>query len=278
MEGGERGRRVPGAAWIGGVDMYAKTPGSWHWDGARWTRVDVPFDGPFAGRMAVAAEPGGTAWGLLTGFYRNPLDDRVFRFEGGRWVQQDVPLPPQETTELTSIAAGSAENVWIAGVTSDGQGAAVPFTLRWDGTRWQRNDLSGPYRDVRLGAVTRRHAWAFTTAGSWQQGTEERRLWRFARGGWSAVADVPHVGGGARPEYVRPVLDGRGRVWTPGAGAGRSCYQHWDGTEWRTVYGPERDAAARCVVHDLVRVPGTRSLWAVGEDETNARPFAERWG
>ncbi|MWK34209.1 hypothetical protein GEV43_09245 [Actinomadura sp. J1-007] len=112
----------PGAAWIGGVDMYAKTPGSWHWDGARWTRVDVPFDGPFAGRMAVAAEPGGTAWGLLTGFYRNPLDDRVFRFEGGRWVQQDVPLPPQETTELTSIAAGSAENVWIAGVTSDGQG------------------------------------------------------------------------------------------------------------------------------------------------------------
>ncbi|MFC6933856.1 hypothetical protein ACFQHO_28230 [Actinomadura yumaensis] len=62
----------------------------------------------------------------------------------------------------------------------------------------------------------------------------------------------------------------------PDANLGRSNYLRWDGSSWTTTLGPPREAGDWISVNDVARVPGTRTLLAVGANPAKKTPFVER--
>ena len=58
-------------------------------------------------------------------------DGSAARWDGERWVQTDLGLPPGST--LNTIFGTSERDVWIAGDDSDGYG----LTVHWDGGTWK---------------------------------------------------------------------------------------------------------------------------------------------
>jgi hypothetical protein len=54
--------------------------------------------------------------------------------------------------------------------------------------------------------------------------------------------------------------------------------EHWDGTAWQIVDSPNVANATADGLNSVTRVPGTRTLWAVGSDDLGmGGPFMEYW-
>ncbi|MEU5878484.1 hypothetical protein [Spirillospora sp. NPDC047279] len=264
----------PRAAWVTGITLTGQAPISIHWNGSSWREVPVPRVGadPLAFVPAVSAEPGGTAWAVLS---EGPAagQQSLLRFEGGAWVRKQGPAL-DEGHQLMSIKVRSRRDVWI-GATSLQSGAGS-LTFHWNGSAWTRLELAAgaatfpPALDIL--PVSRGEVWAY--AG--------QRLFRLDAGAWTKVADVPRNGMFPMAYGGHLVSDCSGGVWIPAlaetVGSGRTGYLHWDGTTWSRVLGPSRDPdLGHTEARDMAAIPGTRSIWAVGVQGTGYAPFIERF-
>lgn len=62
-------------------------------------------------------------------------------------------------------------------------------------------------------------------------------------------------------------------VWAVGYTSAQPLVEHWGGKTWQIVSSP---SVAQAQLHDIVRVPGTGQLWAVGYTGTD-QTFVEHW-
>ncbi|MFG2003303.1 hypothetical protein ACGFNU_29490 [Spirillospora sp. NPDC048911] len=268
----------PRAAWIVGLGLQDAAPLSLHWNGVAWKQVPFPTAAQPASGSAnaqlmfgvgiprVAAEPGGTAW-AIGGSLAAEQEPVVLRFQGGQWVRRQVEVP--ERGKLASVAARAPWDVWLIGGVRE---TGLAFTLRWNGRAWQRYDFpeAATFEAATILPVSRNSVWAYTgSMGShW--------LWRWDGTAWTKVTSVPW-NSAARffPYFGSLAFDGRSGVWIPAAGgAARTSYLHWDGTAWTTAQGPAREISVD--VSDLVRIPGTGSIWSVGWEGEGYDPVLER--
>jgi hypothetical protein len=247
----------PDDAWLFGSVAGDKYLAALHWNGTTWSRRSVPdwlvySNGSGETDLDIADFSAVNLWIFSLGYY---LGQKVFyasRYQHGRWTKVDLPDVPFE------VAAISAQDIWAVGPSRDGTGKDV--MMHWNGRKWstsavpkqrtagQPDDLmaTGP-RDLWMG-------WQPAKAGA----SGYLLHWNGAR--WAKV-DFPRSGAGSPAAG-----DGHGGLWVNGVAPGAKRVQlflHWSAGYWTTWRVPNGSYSPGNV-DELALIPGTRSLWAIG--------------
>jgi hypothetical protein len=114
-----------------------------HWDGATWTRVDLPDLPDTSDLRRVTAVASDEVWAV------GQADDQALalRWDGQAWT--DVSPSRMfdgrgreflDGAELTGVASDGAGGMWATAFVSQGEDDATTFFLHWTNGRWQRVD------------------------------------------------------------------------------------------------------------------------------------------
>ncbi|MCD0450248.1 hypothetical protein LO762_13750 [Actinocorallia sp. API 0066] len=249
----------PTRAWA--VGLAGVTPVAIYWNGKSWKRVAYPGAnlGPITlplVPLSLSASPDGTVYSVAGLNAKNDGASAVRRWNGKRFVNVDVPAGG---ASLTAVAVRTKGDVWLAGTTTANGTQAVATVLRLQGGQWKQVPAPGgdwgtigqPHNIIQdLAVAGPNRVWAIRA----QNGGG---LLRWTGSGWTE-ARTPLI------SHYALTPDGGSGAWTipsPGTGGKRSQYLHWAG-KWTTLKGPQRKGDTQ--IHDLVRVPGTRQVIAVG--------------
>jgi len=115
------GAAPDGSIWVAGGGEYAR------YDGHTWTGLndDLPFQPSPVHALMVRWSADGTAWATECAYF--PLDNLIWRYDGGAWVTYtSVGLPPRSTTCRPIVP--TAHGVYLG---TDG-------LYRLAGDRWER--------------------------------------------------------------------------------------------------------------------------------------------
>lgn len=261
------------------VSAYTDSTLIEHWDGTRWTALDVAERPHLASDNAilngVVAVDRANAWAV--GRVANTA--LIEHWDGTRWsvppspdLHSDKPDPKSADVggQLSSVVAGSAADVWAVGENWSG-GRESCLIEHFDGAAWRvvTCPLPGGTTEVGLLSVAEispRDLWAvgFYTTGSGDTETAHSLIEHFDGAGWHVTA-------------VPSLAEGSGRVARASdelaAVAGRSADDvyavspdgllvHWDGARWTRsatkLPGSPFGMAGR---------PGG-DIWVVGTQET----------
>ncbi|MFI0450924.1 hypothetical protein [Actinomadura sp. 6N118] len=258
-------------AWIVGFNLSDRTVGL-YWNGTKWSKVSYPVVGmPFQ----VAASRDGTAYSLAGIDSSAGGLSSVLRWNGKAWIKINVPLPP--SSSVTAVEVRSKNDVWLAGTTSDGIGVTA-FMLRWNGKSWKRINVPGSMGTPAYRAVMHRIVVASPTNVYLDRVSQTAQLpnalMRWNGKSWTTINTPWNAAGLAMSS------DGRsGVVIIPVTNGNRSQYLHYNGSAWRTLYGPARKTG-KVQGGDLDHRPGTPGIAGVGAaaGQNKSTPFIEYFG
>jgi hypothetical protein len=229
-----------GVADIGPTDAYAIGGGLGsahtglvaHWDGATWTRVNVPLpdNNNLASNLnAISADGPSDVW--IVGTYEllvNPTEMQnetyTLHWNGSSWKIVLMPLvDPSKVNNYFSfhgIKANSPADVWAVGTQAvAGQGGGSTLIEHYNGTAWSVVPSPSPGTNGSLSGVTTSNA----------------------------VNDVWAVGG-----YT-----------VPGTTQVQTLTLNWNGTTWTRVASPNAGTGSS-VVGSVATTPGAAIVQAVG--------------
>lgn len=190
------------------------------------------------------------------------------RFDGNVW--NIVPSPNRlidTQSELHSVSAASANDVWAVGSTNNGKLPSRTLIEHWDGTQWnivlspspdsQFNELRG------VAALSANDVWAVGYRGGTKAETPIETLilhWDGTR--WSQVAS-PNIAGGSNQLFGITAISAND-IWAVGAARGAPLVMHWNGSAWSAV---RVAVGGGLSTERFTAVSGTASndIWAVGE-------------
>lgn len=211
-----------------------------HLSGGTWSEVSPP---PLTCVYALDADEAGT-WAAGYADRANG-GSAVYRTSGGAWTPQAAGA-----TDVRAIRQRTPDDVWAVGAKADLYGEERVYATRYDGSVW--HDMTPPQTAGAYGALSgvlplaADDVWVVGDAGAhhwdgsaWERAPEPDGV-RFT----GALAD-----------------DGAGGVWATGARRNApegSVLLHYTDGAWRA------EVETPAVVSGLTRVPGTRTLWAVG--------------
>ncbi|MGI5329872.1 hypothetical protein [Actinomadura nitritigenes] len=267
-------RKAPFTLGTSGLTAVAAAGPTAIWAGGyQWQSSYVP---PFCGELGPCSPR----------FYQNPV---LQSGDGASWSWIGTP-GMTGSGQITALDAVSATDVWAAGPhdRSDGGNCGTPYLAHLSGGAW--NEVSAPpltcffaldaegagawaagYADLAHGgsAVYRwSGAWTAQDTGAMDVRAIRQRtpgdVWTVGDGGahhWDGSAwQSPPAPDGVW--FTGPIADdGAGGVWAAGARRNSpegSVLLHYADGAWRTEF------ETTAVVKGLTRVPGTRTLWAVG--------------
>ena len=112
-----------------------------HFDGTRWSRVDVPRSGvadAYNRLRAVTAVSANEVWAVgdtcVTLAEGNACQPLILRLSRGAW--RVVPTAGDRGTNLVGVVARSSNDVWAVGYNLPVGGQEANYTARWDGQRF----------------------------------------------------------------------------------------------------------------------------------------------
>jgi hypothetical protein len=244
---------------VGGRDRVLKQLYE-HWDGARWTVVAPPDRrrGVVEDVVAVASDD---VWAV--GWNRPGPVIRVWHWDGSSWSRAVAPMMPGR------LLAADVRNdhLVVAGVTASAQdpGDEVGLILRGP----------APWRRVPIDGGTDQLGLLNAVSGSWVTGYRPGSNWTVHRtaDGWTSIPFPDELEGG-----VDAVADlGSRDAWAfgrhiPGGIDESSTWGifHWDGTSWTTQPVPAGYEDAPGFLIDAAVVPGSVSMFVVGQAELDA--------
>jgi hypothetical protein len=205
----------------------ALAPYAAHYNGRRWSTVAVPGSGEIT---AVSAISPGNMWAVvgvnsLGSAISTTSKPAVLHWNGSRWQRASSQPSLPADADLTAVAAGAGNQVWVAGdVPTKAGGTVADFVAANNGRDW-----AAPVTLPRSAA---------TATASAKQPYEIESLVQDGRGGLWALA------GNLAP--ARP------RVW------------HYAPGKWSLPASPSFGTAQRFLLQ-LAAVPGSPgSVWAAG--------------
>ncbi|MFC5744886.1 hypothetical protein [Actinomadura rugatobispora] len=240
-------------AWVVGYSLTGMT--GLYWNGTTWTKVPYPLVGL---PTQVSAAPDGTAYSVAGVDAAAGGLSAIMRWNGTAWVDTSVPLPP--SSAITAVDVRSANDVWLAGTTSNGT-AVTGLVMHYDGTSWKRHDLPGnmgvpAYQGTlhRIVALSPTNVYALRVR---QNAQVTNALLHWNGTSWRTI-DTPlnAAGIGLSP-------DGSGGVvMLPITTGTRTQYMHYDGSTWTTLNGPSRTGTVQAT--DADHRPGTTAVVSTG--------------
>jgi hypothetical protein len=246
-------------AWLFGLFPKGRYDGALHWNGKKWTRQSVPTWLIHAnGSGDTAVDPAdfspGNLWLFSLGRYFDEKTAYAAHYHDGRWAKSKLPGIPD------GVAAISANDIWVIGQPLSG--ASTELFMHWNGRKWSTSRL--PEQSVAgepgaLTAVGPDDMWMSWTPS--KAGVAEYLLhWNGHR--WAKVT-MP----AGKTGYIL-TGDGHGGLWVSGNGRApgyRQLFLHRSAAgRWSAFAVPLRTAESPGNVDELALIPGTTSLWAVG--------------
>lgn len=199
FEHGDAGKNRHGFDAIAGNgpdDIWAAAAQTAHWDGEKWTFVDI---GQGAQSFVDMSAAGGAIWGLTWNG-----DHWLWRCKDGVWTEE-AKLTSWGAWELW---AQDADTVWVAI-----QYVNVSIA-RWDGQTMMEWDLGADAGDIH----------GLAPDDIWAVGDNET-LWHFDGLDWAKIRSTPN---GEDTDQIWVV--GPDDVWAAGTFSGFAF--HWDGVNW----------------------------------------------
>jgi hypothetical protein len=178
------------------------------------------------------------------------------------------------TAHSSEITAGSGDDVWVRGMSTEvdeDAGAGRFRDAHYDGRRWRF--LPDPPRGYEVDkiAVVGPDTWAALHSES-PSGAYTVILARWDGHTWVRCSSPIRMGF----DNVAMVADGQGGIWL----LNEKFVGHWNRRHWNVAELP--DTLPRTAsVSDLAHVPGTTAIWGVGEYGTDGYgelPFIETTG
>jgi hypothetical protein len=243
-------------AWLFQSDAAAAL----HWNGASWAKRTIPgwafAPGGLGDEYVYAADFGAKdVWVFdQTDYSASRKAAYAARFHDGHWTKSYLPAMPDE------VDAVSGNDIWASGVTADGRGRAI--LMHWNGDRWGAVDVprrSAPGTPDGLAVTSPDSVWLGWVPA--KSGAAEYVLHWTSRG-WTKVG-LP-----ARDVILSLAGDGHGGLWATAVGPGRKQAQlflHMTAGHWGTSDVPDARGMQLGQVDELALIPGTRSLWAIGD-------------
>lgn len=113
-----------------------------HWNGSRWSRVDVPSPrgATFVGLEGITVVTSDDAWAVGSSSHGlRPGRSHVLHWDGTRWSRVPAPSPGPASCghSLSAVSGSAADDVWAAGARSCRR-SGTPEMLHWDGTEWTK--------------------------------------------------------------------------------------------------------------------------------------------
>lgn len=142
-------------AWAVGAYSTAAAPSTrtliQRWNGTSWSIVPSPNPDPSRNQLSdVDGAAAGDVWAIGNrgdDGYGGTVAGLVLRWNGSTWSNVDVAGAFSDGTlsvpRFTDVVAVSGNDVWIVGTAFHlGLFAMVPFSLRWNGSTWQRSVMT----------------------------------------------------------------------------------------------------------------------------------------
>jgi hypothetical protein len=212
-----------------------------HWDGTSWTVVPSPeppdaVSSNFASVSVVSADD---IWAVGrtepdNGGY--DVSALVEHWDGSSW--QIIPTPDLNSSELMSVTAQAADDVWAVGyVFNDDFSGAYGLIEHWDGHAWTKVTSDDSDRQTTsLSGVSGSSAddiWAVGVSQATPQGRYRSYIEHWDGSRWSFVHSPTRHGGTSGLGGVSAVSPTA--AWAVGTNYRvntSGLTQHWDGADW----------------------------------------------
>jgi hypothetical protein len=229
------------------------------WDGTAWRRIGVL--GAVSGLRSVARVPGTSRlWAVGWRGRGSTSVPLVEHRDAAGWRR--VPVPVAGAGILNGVASVPPDQTWAVGAAS-GEALALHRT----GTRWTATSL--PHAaGVTLNAVAHVRGTRRVIAVGLRtvSGTSHPVAYRWDGARWHAMAIAAGAGAGELDGIVSLAA---GDAWAVGSVSAqvRPLAVHWArGPAWTRVPVPEPPGGCGVTLHAIAALPGTRTMWAVGDD------------
>ncbi len=244
-------------AWLFGYFPTGKDVGVLHWNGHHWSRQLAPawvirINGSGEASLYAADFGPRNVWMFSQGGYIGQKTAFAAHYQNGHWTKSYLPDVPNFT------AAVSSTDIWSIGTPLSGKGTEV--LMHWNGHRWTTSNLPKQRNDG--------YAYGLTATGPddlWQvwapfKAGVSTYLLHYTGARWVKVK-FPASGSGT-PQTG----DGTGGLWLSGFAPGHKRVQlflHLSKGHWTTSKTPNTGYSPGNV-DELALIPGTRSVWAIG--------------
>jgi hypothetical protein len=162
------------------ADTFAEIPVVQHWDGRRWTSVDIPGSGHWSLNQVDEVAPD-DIW--MVGVDEDTGQSLAVHGDGHSWTRTPTPAFP-DSAVLFDVAARTPTDVWAVGWSRDtDKQRPAGLALHWDGVRWTQVPL--PAGTFSLQAVALRPHGGIAVVG----GNDDAPvgLDRTPAGGWQSL-------------------------------------------------------------------------------------------
>jgi hypothetical protein len=193
-------------------------------------------------------------------------------YNGRSWAKSSIPVIAGQTHTVSAVSGG---DVWAVGVSpataAKGPGAQVTEAAYYDGKAWK----AVPITNLRLAsqqslyfptilALSAKNVWVYSGLQGFLPGAgwvplPDAVLTHWNGKTWSRVT-IPYATG--QTGYI--AADGDGGVWLSASTKGTSYLYHDNDGKWTSTATPTVKGYTAYVTA-LAEIPGTTSVWAVGE-------------
>ncbi|HEY7348043.1 MAG TPA: hypothetical protein VH599_06950 [Ktedonobacterales bacterium] len=249
-----------------------------HWNGSAWQVVQsASVPGTQSTLSAVAALSAANAWavGHFFASQDSPSHALIEHWDGKSWSIVQNPDLGALSSDLESIAASSASDIWAVGSSAPDKGFSSNLIEHWDGKSWKvvQSPNPGDFSDSlsAVAAVSASDAWAVGEYAARNTPGAVLLAEHWDGKTWS----VASIGG---PEAKLSWLEGLAvlssdDVWAVGdykdynTRLTQAFAEHWDGSQWNLDFHPptyrDPDNGDDHIVN-AVAAADARSIWAVG--------------
>jgi hypothetical protein len=249
-----------------------------HWNGSTWSVVRSPRVGSGADTAALAgiAALGKTnAWAVGNKYNGTTTTTLVEHWNGAWWSIVPSPNPTgASSSQLLSVAAVSATDVWAVGYWLDSSGWHT-LAEHWNGSAWSLASTpgySGPVENYLFGvtAITSSDVWAVGYDSNIQGYIANTLVEQWNGSKWAIVPSADTHDGASADHLYAVVALSASNIWAVGDGGlggpsysgGQTLIEQWNGSQWSIVTSPN-SANAYDSLASVAAVSAT-DLWTVG--------------
>ena len=222
--------------------------------------------------LGVTAPSANDAWAV--GWSQDPGGPQYVKrtliqhFNGSSWDIVSSPNQRGDTlSQLFSVAAVSANNVWAVGSSNNGSLPSRTLIQHWDGTQWSIVSSPSPdkqFNELRgIAALSANDIWTVGYRGGTKSETPiETFILHWNGTAWAQVTS-PYISGGANQLFGITAIAAND-IWAVGSVAGAPLALHWNGSAWNVV---SLEVGSGLSTAKLTAVSGksANDVWAVGD-------------
>ena len=232
-----------------------------HWDGRKWSMVSLPRAIESHSFSAIAAISQNDVWAV---------GSIIAHWDGAHWSVVPGPVPgANENFSFSALASISARNIWAVGG-SFGSTSGQALIAHWDGTSWKF--VNSPYASYLSGvaAISAHNIWAVGGINSDPYGEGGKPFIEHWDGVQWSVINSPGIAHRYTNMLSAIVAVSTNDVWAVGQATtgypnlGPAFTEHWDGKQWKIVYGANLGLNNNHYLYGVIRIPGTNEVLAVG--------------